>query len=286
MKSLSWLVFLGTSLALLIGGVFAVSPALATSPASAEAPILAVEPDAAAFSGNTGPHTIVRQPLAPLTGAGAEAAIAAPVTELAGEPAMDPGAALAGSFTTSISKAPAADSIQAAPPVTSPPSLSSFAAGLANGTRGQISGIFVQDVLAYPVGGQPSGDPGYVTSNPGQVTRFGMAGQYGSHGFLAHNYLAGAAFFQLSAGQIITLVHGDGSTSEYRIVDIRSFQALTPDSTQSRFVDLESGKELSASNLFHQIYNSNHPVVLQTCIAKDGISTWGRMFILAVPVNG
>jgi len=140
-------------------------------------------------------------------------------------------------------------------------------------------------VLAYSVVRQPSGNAAFVSENAGEVTQFALAAEYGSQAFLAHNYLAGASFFALSEGEIITVVYGDGSSQQYRIENIKRYQALSPDSTQSSFVDLETGKQLSASNLFRNTYNSDNTVVLQTCIAQDGISTWGRLFITAVPLS-
>jgi hypothetical protein len=112
-----------------------------------------------------------------------------------------------------------------------------------------------------------------------------MAADYGSTAFLAHNYLAGANFFQVSEGQVITLVYGDGSTADFVVQSIRRFQALSPNSTQSTFVDLENNQKLSAADLFYSMYNSDNPVVLQTCIANEGESSWGRLFVIAVPVS-
>ncbi len=277
MKSLSLTIFLGTLLALTIGGVFFVSPAAAET---SQTPFVSADPQA-----------ILRDPVTPLTGDAPLAA--APAAELNTDLA---GAALASTFTMELSKAvPAAASEELAAsspnadlggPAAPALSLDRFAASLSNGKPNQVAGLFVENLLAYPVGSQPAGNAAYVTSKPNEVTKFGLAANYGSQAFLAHNYLAGAAFFELSVGQTVTLVQGDGSTHEYRIESIRRFQALSPDSTQSRFVDLDNGKELSAASLFAQVYNSNNPVVLQTCIENNGISTWGRMFIIAVPVNG
>jgi hypothetical protein len=69
------------------------------------------------------------------------------------------------------------------------------------------------------------------------------------------------------------------------VTEIRNFQALSPDSTQSSFVDLASGEKLSNSELFHSIFDGSDTVVLQTCIAQGDVSTWGRMFITAVPLS-
>lgn len=291
MKSLSILILLSTITALVIGGLFVVTPAMA-------------EPS----SEDTINQALLEAPAAAEAVAEAEAPIAAtggeiiPLEAATVATSEDPGAVLGSVFAVSFEKdtasAPAeqaateteiqssaqADQSQQAAAESSL-SLASFAAGLENGNSNEIVGIYAEDVLAFEVGGQPSGNPGYVTSNANQVTRFGLAFDYGSKGFLAHNYLAGARFSGLSSGQIITLVYGDGSTQQYQVQQVRRFQALSPNSTQSEFVDLDNGQHLGASDLFYQIYNSNNPVVLQTCIANDGISTWGRLFVIAVPVS-
>ena len=285
MKSLSILILLGTLTALVIGGLFAVTPAMAESSPEDITNQAFVEAPAAAEV------AIENAPVAPTTGGQA-----IPL-ELA-ETSEDPGLVLSSTFSMEFEKdaAPvaaeeASDMAVAAPANDSPAApaaannLESFISSVQNGNGSQIVGIYSQGNMAFEVGGQPSGNAGYVTSSASEVTRFGLASQYGSKGFLAHNYLAGASFFNLSSGDIITLVYGDGSTQNYQIQTVRRFQALQPNSTQSNFVDLDNGGNLSASDLFHQIYNSDNPVVLQTCIANDGISTWGRLFVIAVPVS-
>jgi len=285
MKPLSILILLGTLTALVIGGLFAVTPALAenssediTNQAFVEAPAAAEVVVESAF-------------VAPATGGEV-----IPL-ELAETNTEEPGQVLGSAFSTEFGKdtaalevqqaaaqaaAASAGGTQAAPVAAN---LESFISSVQNGDSGQIVGIYSEGTMAFQVSGQPSGNAGYVSNNASEVTSFGLASQYGSKGFLAHNYLAGANFFDLNNGDTITLVYGDGSTQDYRIQVIRSFQALQPNSTQSNFVDLDNGGNLSASELFYQIYNSDNPVVLQTCIANEGISTWGRLFVIAVPVS-
>jgi hypothetical protein len=161
--------------------------------------------------------------------------------------------------------------------------LQSFIDSVTTGSRA-VTGIYVNKDFTLRVGQQPSGNPGFVSSNAGEVTQFGMAADYGSRGFLAHNYLSGASFFDLNVGDTLTLVFGDGSSESFLIQEIRRFEALQPNSPTSTFVDLDEGGKLSATSLFHSIYNYNNPVVLQTCIENHGVSTWGRLFIIAVPV--
>jgi hypothetical protein len=266
MKSLSIIVLIGSLAALVLGGALAVSSVFAdnsqTQPAFAS--VEAASPMAApALSPE------LSQVAIPLT------------VSMPAEAAIDPGTALAQTFSVKIGK----DTAAAEAVAVSQANLASFVSSVSNGKSGQIVGIYVDGTFAFGVGRQPGGDASYVTENANEVTQFGLAAEYGSQAFLAHNYLAGAAFSALTEGQLITVVYGDGRTENFRISGMQRYQALSPDSTQSRFVDLDNGEEISASKLFHTVYNSGNALVLQTCIANGDVSTWGRLFITATPAG-
>jgi len=272
MKSLSILVLLGIASAILLGAFLVVTPVLANAKIAASSSSIETNLNAA-------------QPFA-VSGSVAETAA------IEAAPAVDDLAVVPAAFTVRIKKdtasAQAAQeaALQAqAEAAEKQARFDSFVQSVSNGKANQVTGIYVEDVLANSVVRQPSDNASFVSTDPNEVTQFGLAAQYGSQAFLAHNYLAGAVFTTLTEGQIITLVYGDGSSQQFRIENIMRYQALSPNSTQSRFVDLESGEQLSASTLFHSVYNSDNPVVLQTCIAQDGVSSWGRLFITAVPLS-
>jgi hypothetical protein len=159
-----------------------------------------------------------------------------------------------------------------------------FISNVATGQDGVITGIFAYDVLAMDVAQQPAASPGYISTNEDVVTEFGMARDYGTIGMLAHNYLAGETFFDLETGQAVYLVFGDGSIQKYTIVDILSYQALQPNSPYSNFLNLDnSGEYLTASDLFFKVYGLEDSLILQTCIENQGVESWGRLFVVAVP---
>ena len=146
--------------------------------------------------------------------------------------------------------------------------------------------IAVAGVFSYEVVQQPSGNAGYVSSREGEVTQFRMASQYGSQGFLAHNNLAGAAFFGVEIGDIINVTYSDGEVAAFEVVKIRHLQATRPTSPYSRFVDLDNGGSmLTAAELFYDTYGIENTLVMQTCIAKAGEQSWGRLFIIAKPAQ-
>lgn len=166
------------------------------------------------------------------------------------------------------------------------PSLYNFIASVKNGKSGMLTGVYVTGVLAYPIVQQAGSDAAYVSTQPNTITQFRMAAQYNTVGLLAHDFLAGASFGQLAAGQEVVLVYGDSSLKKYQIAEVQRYQALTPTSPYSNFVDLNTNAKLSAEQLFLRTYGQGQSVlVFQTCISTDKVSSWGRLFVIARPVE-
>jgi hypothetical protein len=149
--------------------------------------------------------------------------------------------------------------------------------GASTMTRVAASGVF-----DFAVVQQPSGSAGYVSTRKNTLTQFGMASSYGSYGILAHNYLAGAYFSKLSSGSTITVTFSDGSTQNFTVSSVQSYQALNPTSMYSDFADVnDSSTTISSTDLFMRTFGQSGALVLQTCISKNGNSSWGRMFVIA-----
>lgn len=163
------------------------------------------------------------------------------------------------------------------------PDLASFSNQVEDGSA-MITGVYVSDHFAYPVLQQPSNNAGYISTEDDVVTQFQMANQFGSIGMIAHNYLAGFEFFNLNIGDEIDVVYGNGTTETYVIVDLRSYQALSPYSPYSSFVNLASpSTTLSVSQVFYETYGVAGRLIMQTCIEASGIDSWGRLFVIALP---
>jgi len=159
-----------------------------------------------------------------------------------------------------------------------------FVAGLKNG-RTELAGIFAGGQFAFRVIQQPAENPAFVSTLPDTLTEFRMAGYYNTIGLLGHDYLAGRSFLNLKIGQEVILVSGNGTTKYFKVNDIQSYQAITPDSPYSRFVDLSTQEQLSAEELFDKIYAKGNILVLQTCIPNGNIASWGRIFVIARPIS-
>ena len=162
------------------------------------------------------------------------------------------------------------------------PSLQQFIQTVKNGAASP-AGVYVENIVADQVVQQPASDPNYVSLSSNVITQFATAAQFGVTGLLAHNNLAGSAFFKLTVNQVVVVVFGDGSTRSYKITQMDQLQALEPNNPSSQFQNA-AGSILSASDVFVQYYTGSDHVTFQTCIAQNGISSWGRLFIVAQPL--
>ena len=165
------------------------------------------------------------------------------------------------------------------------PLLNVFVSQVKNGQSDQLRGVYIPEILAAPVVQQPAGNPGFVSPRQNILTQFSLASQFGSTGLLAHNGLAGASFSQLEADQKIYLIYGDGQISTFVVTKILRYQALEPNSTSSKFIDLDTHDALKASEVFSNVYSRQGQVVFQTCISVGDEPSWGRLFVIAEPYS-
>jgi len=145
----------------------------------------------------------------------------------------------------------------------------------------EILSVEFHGSISYKVASQPPGNNSFVSNEHQTLTRFQLADQYGTIGLLAHNTHAGAVFNELQIGDTIKLQYKQQKSVRYRIQSFRKFQAQNPNSPYSALIDLEDGTRYSASELFMNIYGAGHQLVLQTCLSKNGLKNWGRLFVIA-----
>jgi hypothetical protein len=167
------------------------------------------------------------------------------------------------------------------------PSLEEFKKEVMDGSD-LIKGVYVKGLFALPVLQQPNGDNYYVTRLPHAVSQFrSAANDGGSIGLLAHNDLAGKMFFNISKGTLIQIIYGNGKTDNYEVTDLQRYEALTPNSDNSRFIEVDENNQiegkpddltiLSSTDVFYKIYSGSDRLVFQTCINGK----WGRFFAIA-----
>lgn len=143
----------------------------------------------------------------------------------------------------------------------------------------------IPDTPPITIEQQPKGDYSYVSNKANTVTQFGMSkDEGGALGYLAHNTKAGELFSKLKVGDTIGVLSEVPTTRggySKKVKDIRKFQALSPNSTNSAFVEIGTGKQYTADELYKEMYTNAGNLILQTCITQDGNDNWGRMFIVA-----
>jgi len=171
-------------------------------------------------------------------------------------------------------------------PVTGVAQLAGSSDQVLSKTASDASQIELAGEFKYGVVHQPKGEAGFVSTAADTLTQFSLAEKYGSQGFLAHNYLAGASFFDLGVGSRVTVTYSDGHRVAFVVREIRHLQALQPNSPTTSFLDLDhQDVRLNTKQLFMQIYGVPGRLVLQTCIARDKELSWGRLFIIATPAE-
>lgn len=147
-----------------------------------------------------------------------------------------------------------------------------------------VQSVYMDNTLALDVVQQPDGDTNFVSPNDGEVTQFSTVTQYGNVGLLAHNYLSGKDFSRLAIGQEVHLVYSSGRVEHFIVIKILRYQALEPKSPYSSFQNLDNRDEIiSVGEMFDRAYKGDYHLTFQTCIAKNGVSSWGRLFVVAVP---
>jgi hypothetical protein len=165
------------------------------------------------------------------------------------------------------------------------PSLATFAEQVSDGQGDQVRGIYVPRVMALRIVPQPQGDPGFISADDGTATLFQTASFFGVTGLLAHNFLSGREFFRLNTGQEINVIYGDGHIRHYRVSQIDDFQRLSINDLRSNFMELSSGMQKTADQVFADFYQGSPHLTLQTCIERGGEWSWGVRFIKADPMN-
>jgi len=165
------------------------------------------------------------------------------------------------------------------------PDLNTFIETVTDGNASALRGVYVSNVMALSIVQQPTGFPGYVSTEESVATQFGIASEVGNVGLLAHNTHAGSFFSNINQGDRIILIYGDGHVESFMVNSIQRYQALDPYNTHSEFKNLETQTTFTAEDLFKNVYRGDYHLTLQTCIENNGNASWGRLFIMATPVE-
>ena len=165
------------------------------------------------------------------------------------------------------------------------PDLHTFIESVADNNENSLRGVYAADSFSFEIVQQPAGSPLYVSAEKNVVTEFNAAKNEGNIGLLAHNTAAGASFFELQPGQTVVLVYGNGTTERFLVTKILKYEALNGEFTFGQYRDLATDTVITSRELFETAYKGEKHLTLQTCIENNGDADWGRLFVVAIPVN-
>ena len=69
------------------------------------------------------------------------------------------------------------------------------------------------------------------------------------------------------------------------VTRILKYQALTPNSIYSEFREVGSTTTITTTDMFDLAYKGDYHLTFQTCIEQGGNKSWGRMFVIAEPLD-
>ena len=135
-------------------------------------------------------------------------------------------------------------------------------------------------VFTYKILQQPADMPTMIWLTRNTVTQYRYAAEHGCIGLLAHSWMAGKLFPLLTIGQSVEIASDDGAVREFTACQIRRFKALDPYNPYSQFIDLDSGGEMSSTDVFMAVYSGDQ-VTFETCLTLDNNPVSGRLFVIA-----
>lgn len=154
-----------------------------------------------------------------------------------------------------------------------------------NGEASRIMFFFVPDIGGFYVLQQPSSQDGIVSPVEGVLTQFRRPASQGVIGLMAHNYSAGKWFSRFSVGDEFFIIYGDGRVEAFQYKEAIRYRAINGKNVLSDFVDLSNGERESVDQVYERVYSGKPHLTLQTCIQEKDDLTWGRLFIVAVPIR-
>lgn len=164
------------------------------------------------------------------------------------------------------------------------PTLEEFITQVTSGQSSAWRGFYADGKFTARIVQQPPNNYSFISWEMDVLTQY-MLAEEEVVGLLAHNTHAGQYYFLLRLGDQFYLVSDDKHTRLYQVRQIDRYQALQPGSNISDYKNLETGEILSTAQIFARYYMGEPHVTLQTCIAQNGLANWGRLFVVASPVE-
>jgi hypothetical protein len=162
------------------------------------------------------------------------------------------------------------------------PTLEEFISQIVSGQGSEWRGLYAAEKFTARIVQQPPSNYTFISLEQGVLTQY-MLAEEDVIGLLAHNTHAGQYYFLLSHGDSFYLIADDATIRLYQVLQIDRYQALQPNSNTSDYKNLQTGEILTTAQIFARYYMGEPHVTLQTCIAQNGLTNWGRLFVVAQP---
>lgn len=165
------------------------------------------------------------------------------------------------------------------------PSLPVFRRSVINGKPDDLTGVWVDGLLAYEV---VRGDGINVPQMPDTASIYKWADQRGVTALMIHNNLGGSALYELEEGRQIAAIYGDGRIGWYVSRGFTAYeaQAYTVNGFSGPFRpwDCESCSfETSVEEIQAAHYTGSPHLAFQTCL--EGSGRMGLIVIEADPIT-
>ncbi len=141
-----------------------------------------------------------------------------------------------------------------------------------NGQPGQLSGIWVEDILAFRV---KPGLTRYAPREKDTVSIYDWAWENGVVGLLIHDYRGGTKLYHLNPGVRIAAIYGNGGIDWY--VSRGGTWYDSRDSASGGFAGpfriwscTDCDFDISVRELQNRHYAGNHRLAFQTCVMVAG----------------
>jgi hypothetical protein len=152
------------------------------------------------------------------------------------------------------------------------PSLADFRQSVMTGDADQLTGIWVEDILAFRVS---AGLTTYAPNSRDTVSVYRWAWDHGVVGLLIHDYLGGVKLYQLNPGVRIAAIYGNGGTDWYLSRGGTWYEAQTYPSGgfagPFRIWSCSNcGYDISVQEIRNRHYSGSHRLAFQTCAVVGG----------------
>jgi hypothetical protein len=164
------------------------------------------------------------------------------------------------------------------------PSLAVFRSSVMNGTKGELTGVWVEGLLAYEV---IRGDGLSVPQDLNTASIYGWAAKRGVTAVMIHNDMGGTALYELKAGTQIAAVYGDGQVVWYVSRGITAYEAqsYSADGFQGPFRSwdcIRCSFDYSVEDIQQAHYTGTPHLAFQTCL--EGSGRMGFIVVEADPI--